>query len=308
MSRGLLYILISMSFIGLTIPVGGALMMKFPVWLFTFITIGIATIIMVPIATIYEKTQWTKLGKKNYYGVFMQAFLTCTLYTVFLLYGLTYASAISVGIITSITPAVVFILAFFLLRERLNLKKITAIALAVIAVLIMNIAGVTIEGGSSILGNVFMLLAVVSLSLFFIYAKKFSVELKPFTMAAGLCVMGLFQTAPMALYELSSFDMSTVTAGDWGGTIFYGITGWALAYSFTFLAMPKINASTAGMATAVMPIVAAVIALLFYDASIRTVDIIALILVIASIFIAEMQEKTEATSIQSDIINEAIEN
>lgn len=172
----------------------------------------------------------------------------------------------------------------------------------------MNIAGVTIEGGSSILGNVFMLLAVVSLSLFFIYAKKFSVELKPLTMAAGLCVMGLIQTAPMALYELSSFDMSTVTAGDWGGTIFYGITGWALAYSFTFLAMPKINASTAGMATAVMPIVAAVIALLFYDASIRTVHIIALILVIASIFIAEMQEKTEATSIQSDIINEAIEN
>lgn len=304
MSRGLLYILVSMAFIGVTIPVGGALMMKFPVWLFTFITIGIAVIIMVPIATIYEKTQWTKLGKKNYFGVFMQALLTVTLYTVFLLYGLTYASAISVGIITSITPAVVFILAFFLLRERLNLKKITAIALAVVAVLIMNIAGVDINGGSNILGIVFMLLAVVSLSLFFIFAKKFSVELKPFTMTAGLCVMGFIQTAPMAIYEFSTFNSSNITVSDWGGTIFYGISGWALAYVFTFLAMPKINASTAGMATAIMPIVSTMVALIFYDAAIRTVDIIALILVIASIFIAESQEKTESDLIQSDVIGE----
>ncbi|WP_096200779.1 DMT family transporter [Bacillus sp. FJAT-45350] len=295
MNRGLIYFIISMAFIGISIVIGDGAMEKFPVWLFTFATLAVAVVLLVPLASFYEKTKWFKLGKRNYYGIFMQSLLTCTLYTVFMMYGLTYANAISVGIITSITPAVVLVLAYFLLKERLNARKLVAIGLAIIAVLIMNIAGVNPGGDSSFLGTVFMLLAVVSLSLFFIYAKKFAVELQPLTLAAGLCVMGLLMTLPMAIYEFAAFDMAVVTAGDWWVTFFYGLTGWALAYSFTFLGIPKINASTAGMATAVIPIVATVVAVLFYGAPLRMVDMIALLLVIASIFIAESQEREEVS-------------
>lgn len=281
-----------MGFIGASIPIGDSMMKTFPVWLFTCITITIAAVILIPLATISEKTKWIKLGFKNYYGMFMQALLTASLYTVFLLYGLTHADAISVGIISSITPAVVLILSLFLLKEKLSMKKVLSIFLAVSAVLLMNIVGVSSKGSTSVLGIVFMLLAVLSISLFFIYAKKFSVELPPFTLAAGLTFFGALQTLPMALIELNSFDMSLFgSVSNWGGIIIYSLLGWVLAYSTTFLAMPKINASTAGMANAVMPIVASAVAVLFYGASIRAVEIIALILVVISILIAESREK-----------------
>ncbi|MGY4691452.1 DMT family transporter [Salibacterium sp. K-3] len=297
MDRGLLLFLISMSCIGLGVPLGGVMMETFPVWLFTCITIIVATLILVPIATIYEKTKWTQLGLKNYFGIFMQALLTVTLYTVFQLYGLTYASPVAVGIITSITPAVVAVLALFLLRERLNMKKGFAILLAIIAVLIMNVAGVEIEGGSNGLGILFMLLAVVSMSLFFIYAKKFSVKLPPITLAAGLCFFGIIQTLPMAIYEFSSIDVTIFNDGAaWLGIFFYAMLAWVLAYVFTFLGIPRINASTAGMATAAIPVVSTIAAVIFFGEAIRIVDIIALILVLASIFIAESQEKTDAQS------------
>lgn len=286
-----------MACIGASIPLGDSMMEVFPVWLFTCMTIMIAAIILIPLATLYEKTKWTKLGFKNYYGMFMQALLTATLYTVFLLYGVTHASAISVGIISSITPAVILILSYFILREKLSMQKISSIMLAVAAVLIVNIAGVQVEGTASPVGIIFMLLAVMSISLFFIYAKKFSVELPPYTLAAGLAFFGTLQTLPMALVELNSLDMAALNNGSvWLGILFYSLLGWVFAYSLTFLAMPQINASTAGMANAVMPVVAAAVALVFYGASIRFVDIIALSLVIASIFIAESQEKKKGTS------------
>ncbi|MCG7333674.1 DMT family transporter [Sporosarcina sp. ACRSM] len=292
MNKGVLLIVLSMGFIGASIPIGDSMMKTFPVWLFTCITITIAAVILIPLATISEKTKWIKLGFKNYYGMFMQALLTASLYTVFLLYGLTHADAISVGIISSITPAVVLILSLFLLKEKLSMKKVLSIFLAVSAVLLMNIVGVSSKGSTSVLGIVFMLLAVLSISLFFIYAKKFSVELPPFTLAAGLTFFGALQTLPMALIELNSFDMSLFgSVSNWGGIIIYSLLGWVLAYSTTFLAMPKINASTAGMANAVMPIVASAVAVLFYGASIRAVEIIALILVVISILIAESREK-----------------
>ncbi|BAQ11641.1 permease of the drug/metabolite transporter superfamily [Bacillus sp. OxB-1] len=292
MSKGVLLIVLSMGLIGASIPIGESMMMTFPVWLFTCVTVTIAAVILIPIATISEKTKWTKLGFKNYYGMFMQALLTASLYTVFLLYGLTHADAISVGIISSITPAVVFILSLILLKEKLTLKKVLSILLAVAAVLLMNIVGVSADGSTSVIGITFMLLAVLSISLFFIYAKKFSVELPPITIAAGLTFFGALQTLPMALIELSSFDMSLfASVSNWGGIIIYSLLGWVLAYSTTFLAMPKIDASTAGMANAVMPIVASAVAILFYGASIRAVEIIALILVVISILIAESRDK-----------------
>src|SRR5699024_1740856 len=144
--------LLAMSFIGLSIPIGGIMMEVFPVWLFSNITILIAAIVLIPFASSYEKVNLLKLGGKNYAGIFMQSLLTVTLYTVFQLYGLTYASAISVGIITSITPAVVAILAFLLLREKINLKKGVAILLAIIAVLIMELTGVETGGPASGIG------------------------------------------------------------------------------------------------------------------------------------------------------------
>lgn len=294
MNKGLLFILISMGSIGISIPIGGIMMETFPVFLFSFITIAIACLFLVPFATISEKTKWTQLGMSNYFGMFMQALLTVSLYTVLQLYGLVHASVISVGIITSITPAVVAILAFFLLRERINTKKAVAITLAVIGVLIMNLAGVQIEGGSSTLGILFMLGAVVSMALFFIYAKKFSVKVPPYTLAAGMCVFGAIQTFPMALYEFSTFDKAVFSEGVvWWGIFFYTLTAWVFAFLFTFLAIPRLNASTVGMATAVIPVVATIIAIAFLGEVLRTVDVIALVLIVGSIVIAESAEKSE---------------
>lgn len=307
MSKGLLFIVISMMSIGLSIPIGGVMMEQFPVFIFTFITILIATIILVPFSKVTENTKWTKLGKRNYFGMFMQALLTVTLYTVFQLYGLTYASVISVGIITSITPAVVLILSLFLLRERLSLKKSFAVALAIAAVLIMELTGVEGGGESGVLGIVFMLAAVVSLSLFFIYAKKFSVELPPYTLAAGLCLFGSLQTLPMAIYELTTIDLSLFSdGGTWLGIILFALTAWVFSYTFTYLAFPRINASTAGMATAVIPIVATVTAVVFLGETFRIVDMIGLILVVASILIAESQEKSAESVPEEELVSNEV--
>ncbi len=303
LSKGLIFIVISMMSIGLSIPIGGVMMEQFPVFIFSFITILIATIILVPFSKITENTKWTKLGKKNYFGMFMQALLTVTLYTVFQLYGLTYASVISVGIITSITPAVVLILSLFLLRERLSLKKSFAVGLAIVAVLVMELSGVQGGGENSILGIVFMLSAVVSLALFFVYAKKFSVKLPPFTLAAGLCLFGAMQTFPMAIYELTTIDLALFTeGGTWLGIILFALTGWIIAYCFTFLALPKINASTAGMATAVIPIVATAGAILFLGEALRVADMIGLVLVVASIIIAESQERSVKSTVDEGLV------
>ncbi|CAH0194005.1 hypothetical protein SRABI96_01743 [Peribacillus sp. Bi96] len=288
---GYIFIILNMVVLGLSIPAGSVAMATIPVWLFTTITLAIACIILLPSAKIYEKIKWKELGYKTYFGIFMQSLFTVTLYTVFLLYGLKYSSVIAAGIINSMVPAVTLVLSFILLGERLNIRKSIAIILAVSAVLIMELAGANTEGESSELGITFMILAVVSLGLFFVYAKKLAVEVPPVTMAAGLCLMGLLTTLPMATYEAISFDWGKLTPGLWSAVIAYSLLGWVLAYVFTYLGIPKVPASTIGMATAIIPITATLYAVLFLGDELRTVDIIATLLLIISIFIAESKER-----------------
>lgn len=288
--------------LGLTIPLGSIAMASIPVWLFTAITLVIACVILIPAASIVEKVNWLQLGRRNYLGIFMQALFTVTLYTVFLLYGLTYASVITAGVINSMVPAVTLLLSFLLLGERLNLRKGIAIVLAVAAVLIMEIVGASGGGESNVLGSIFMILAVVSLGLFYVYAKKFSVEVPPIAMSAGLCFFGLLTTLPMAIYEATSFDWSVITPTIWVIIFSYAILGWVLAYVFTYLGISKVPASTVGMATAIIPITATLYAVLFLGDSLRTVDIFAMILVIISIFIAESNDQNNVENTES-IIN-----
>lgn len=293
MNRGFLCIILVMVSLGLCIPIGSSAMAVVPVWLFTFLTLVISSVVLLPAAKLYDKVKWTKLGVKNYYGIFMQSLLNCVLYTVFLLYGLKYSSVIAAGVINSLVPAVTLLLAFFLLRERFSIRKGFAILLAVTAVLIMEVVGVRGSGESNWLGNLFMILAVVSLAMFYVYAKKFSVVVPPVTMSAGLCVMGAIITLPMAIYEGFSFDWGSLTTSTWTIIVVYALLGWVLSYVFTYLGMPKIPASTVGMSTAIIPITATIYAVAFLGEPIRTVDAIALVLVIISIIIAESKEEEE---------------
>ncbi|MFF2456098.1 DMT family transporter [Peribacillus simplex] len=290
---GYLFIILNMIVLGLSIPAGSVAMATIPVWLFTAMTLGIACMILLPAAKIYERIKWKGIGYKTYFGIFMQSLFTVTLYTVFLLYGLKYSSVIAAGIINSMVPAVTLVLSFILLGERLNIRKGIAIMLAVSAVLVMELAGASTEGESSALGIAFMILAVVSLGLFFVYAKKFAVDVPPVTMAAGLCLMGFLTTLPMAIHEAISFDWGKMTLGLWGAVIAYTLLGWVFAYIFTYLGISKVPASTIGMATAIIPITAMLYAVLFLGDKLRNVDIIATVLLILSIFIAESKESVK---------------
>ncbi|WP_158734775.1 DMT family transporter [Alteribacillus sp. YIM 98480] len=293
MNIGFLYIIIVMILLGISIPVGDYAMETIPVWLFTALTLTVSSIILLPAAKIYDKVVWKTLGTKYYYGIFMQALFTCVLYTVFLLYGLSYTNVIAAGVINSMVPAIVLLLSFLLLGERLNIRKIIAISLAVCAVLIMEVVGVRVVGEASWMGNIFMILAVTSLAMFYVYAKKFAVQIPPLTMSAGLCVMGLFMTLPMAVFESLTFDWESLTAITWAIIVAYAFSGWVLAYTFTYLGMPKVPASTVGMATAIIPVTATVFAVSFLGETLRVVDGVALVLVIISIFIAESKDNTD---------------
>ncbi|MFT8373588.1 MAG: DMT family transporter [Liquorilactobacillus satsumensis] len=294
MNRGHIFIILQAVLFGISIPIVQVSVATIPVWLFTAMTFGIACIVMVPLARHVDGIKLTDIGRKNMVGILMSSLLGVVLYTLFLLYGLKYSSAVSVAVINSLTPAVTLILSFFILRESLIWQKVLAIGFAVASVLVMNVNGASSHGGN-IIGLLLMILAVVCVSLFFIYANRFSVELPPFTLTAGLFTISFIITLPIGIYQAFSFNWSVMNFSLWAQVFYYGIGAILLPYLLTYIGITQVPASFAGISMAVVPVASTLVAVLFYHTALKVADVLALILVIISIVVSEARRKAIQT-------------
>lgn len=280
---GLCYLLVGSSY-----PVAQEAVNAIPTWTFMSITFFIGFLFQLPLTIFVEKTKWTQISAKEWGTVAVMTLLGNVLYTAFLLYGMSKTSATAAAVISSATPAVVLLLSLVFLKEKLRLNMSLSIALAIFSVVMMTLPDGTSDTKSSFTGLLLLSLSTLSSSIFVIIAKKFTSMLKPWTLSAAICLLGFIFTLPLFLSELRHFSLATVTKSQVITLIYYGIFVWALPIYFCMVGIRYISATTAGMLFAFIPVASVLTSVLFFAGKVRTVDMIAIVLVILSVIISEV--------------------
>jgi len=98
---------------------------------------------------------------------------------------------------------------------------------------------------------------------------------------------------PLGVYDGLHFDWSTVSRKCWYEIAGYGIGVWAVPFWTIYLGISRIPASAVGMATALTPITAVITAIAFYGERLTWQSVVALVLVLVSIFTAEIHDGRE---------------
>lgn len=247
---------LAMVIVGSSVVIGKLIVASFPVFLASALRFSIASIILVPLLLIREGKN-VVIGKRDWFILFLQAFAGVFLFSIFLLYGLKFTGAAEAGIITSTTPAVVGVISFLFLKEKLMFNKVVGIALAVCGVLLINVLGRILDTGSgtfSLYGNILIFGAVVGEALFTIFRKLSSNIISPLRTATLMSLLGLAMFFPFALYEAVQFDFSNTTILDWTPVFYYGIVVTVIAFILWFQGVTKVSASVAAVFTGIMPI------------------------------------------------------
>jgi drug/metabolite transporter (DMT)-like permease len=299
---GYFYLILCQIIVGSSYPIAKAAVDSIPEWILACVTLGIASIILMPLASKIEKSKWSSFGKDNWIKVGVQSLCACVLYTVFLFFALSHASATVSGIFNGLAPAVVFILSPIIVGEKLNLKKGFSIVVAIIAVLVVSVSSSASSGGTDLIGIIFLLLSVLSVSLFTVFSKKFAVNLEPLTAAAGVCFTGFVITLPFCIFQTvtSGFSYSAfMENGNLPATLYYAVFVWAAAYVLWYYGIPKVAATFGGVAQAIVPIASMVAAVIFFGETLRTVDIIGLVLITVSVIISVFAENGEVEAEES---------
>ena len=211
-----------------------------------------------------------------------QALSAGVFFNFLMLLGLDYTDANVAGIIMSALPALIAVLSFLFLKERLSVKKGFSIGLATLGLLV--ISSNTFSASSikySLIGNVIIFLALLPEAGYYILSKLQPNKLPIFLMAALMNGINAILLLPIAFLH-ENWHMLHLSTLQW---IILGLVSIAsgLFYVFWYAGSQKTDGITASLSTALMPIATVIIAWLTLGETVGAIQLIGMGLVMASI-------------------------
>lgn len=285
---------------GSAVVVGKIVIMDMPVFLFQMYTLAIA-LIFSGIILLYKKelSDLAQLSKENLLILFFQALMGTFLYRVFLLYGLRFTSAGESGIILSTIPAVITLLSWAFLKEKIRSNTILGMLFSILGIIVFNLTpiGTDVTLFHRLLGNSLVFFAVLGESLFTLLRKKLSPVPSPLISTFMVSFYGLMLALPLALYEQYHFSLSSLTYRHYFAIFYYGAFVTVLSFSLWFAGVSKVSASIAGAYYGIFPISVFLLSYFTLGEPIFFRHIIGLVFIVSSIVLLSKQSTAKVSEI-----------
>jgi drug/metabolite transporter (DMT)-like permease len=288
-----LSLLAAMTLTGANVAFGKIVIAEFPIYvfmLFRFLVACIALLLMVGREGgpgIGEMT----LGQQR--DLTLMSLLGMVGFTALMLEGLKRTAAADAGIITATLPAVVALLGFMVIGDRLSRTQIGAVALAVAGLVLVHTTGAA-TGTSTLLGNLLVGGAVLCEASFVLLGKRLAPPYRPLRLALGANLVGLVFSLPLALTELPAFDPASVRPEIWALGVWYSLAASVICLWLWYRGLPYVETWLAGLATAAIPVTALGMSALYLGETIGTARLAGAALVIAAIVLGALANGRKA--------------
>ena len=180
-------------------------------------------------------------------------------YFLFETLGLKYTSATKASLLIALIPIVVAITARILLKETIRRKTLAGIILSVIGVVLLVTGGkeTDLSLAGSLKGDIFILLAILSASLYMVLTKDLGKKLPSFYITAFQIFLGTLFFLPFFIADLPKMTWSEVSMRSVIGVLYNvlgGTIGGFLCYNFS---LTHLKASTVAVFANLIPIITA---------------------------------------------------
>lgn len=222
--------------------------------------------------------------------VFIESFLGNFLFSVCMLYGVSMTSAVTAGVIMAMIPAVVALLSWAFLRERISKRVWVAIVCGVLGIALYSLSNSellnqyirrleqylpvikaymelnsnsephnTPSTSSNWLGGLLLIGAVLCEAAYAVIGKNLTKTLSPKRISALINAWGLALITPFGIYFALDFDFRSVPTNSWLLLVFYALAASVWSVWLWMTGLKAIPASAAGVYTVFLPISAALV-------------------------------------------------
>jgi drug/metabolite transporter (DMT)-like permease len=203
--------------------------------------------------------------------------------------GTKLSTASNGSLVTSATPAFVILYAPFILGEKTTLRRVLALVVSTLGVLLV-IDPRTAELSSSLFwGNMSLIGAAVTWALYSVLVRKVSKSADLLMSSTVMLLGGLPTSIAMGIWEINTQGIGHITIGIIGGLLFLGIVSTAIAMFLWNYAFAELPAAVASLTFFAQPIVGTLLGWFFLSETITPLFLAGGVLIGVGILIATFE-------------------
>ena len=240
--------------------------------------------------------------------VFLESFLGNFMFSICMLFGVSLTSAVTAGVIMSTIPAVVGVMSWAFLRERVNLRVWAAVACGALGIALFSLSKseLTIEyirrlwpnllpksininsssSENSFFGTLLLFAAVLCEAAYAVICKKLTATLSPKRISALINLWGFLLMTPFGLYMAWHFDFASVGHATWVLLVFYALAASVWTVWLWMTGLKVIPASQAGVFTVFLPVSAALVGVFALGEQLSALQLLALGIALCGVVLA----------------------
>lgn len=284
---GMLFLILSQTMVGINIVCSKLLLPSIPIFILLGIRFSLATLILLPLHWLSParkttvRTHFASIKRKGWLFLIAQGLTAGLLFNCIMLIGLNKTDANVAGIITSVLPAMIAVMSWLILKEKISVKNCLCILFATAGLAV--IAYQKLPGDSSshtFFGDFIVLLSLLPEAAYYILCKLHPNKLPIFLTSALLNGINALLLLPV----LISFHWDTIniTSQHWLILIILSIAA-GLFFIFWFLGCQRVDGIMTSLSTATMPIATVILAWMVLGESLTMLQTIGMGLVILAI-------------------------
>ncbi len=293
---------LSMSLVGAYVALTKPLALALPVFLLAWLRFGIGAVAM--LGWLKKPAEEAPLAPRMKLLVFLESFLGNFLFSICMITGVSMTSAVSAGVIMSVIPAVVALLSWIFLRERIGVRVWLAVACGALGIGLLSLAKHNVASGldsgaaqQAWLGNLLVFAAVVCEASYAVIGKKLTAVLSPKRISAIINLWGLVLMTPLGLYAAWHFEFASVGAGIWLLLLFYGLAASVWTVWLWMTGLKSIPAARAGVFTVMLPVSAALTGVLVLGESLTPIQMAAFAVALAGMLLVTIPGRSSPSTV-----------
>ncbi|MDP2418247.1 DMT family transporter [Hydrogenophaga sp.] len=276
---------LSMALVGSYVALSKPLVLVFPIFLLAWLRFGIGGLAMW--RWLRKPANEPPISSRTRRLLFLESFLGNFLFSICMLFGVSMTTAVAAGVVMSSIPAVVALLSWLFLRERIGWRSAAGIACAAIGIGLFSLqkadpSALTASDSSDLfginrglLGNLLVFAAVICEAAYVVIGKLLTDGLSPKRISAIINLWGFVLVTPFGLWAAWQFDFGSVEMPLWGLLVFYGLAASVWTVWLWMTGLKTIPASQAGVFTVMLPVSAAGIGVLFLGERLTSLQMVA---------------------------------
>ncbi len=227
-----------------------------------------------------------KIAKEDFPRIVAAAFFGVAFNMLTFFKGLSYTSPIMGAVLMVTTPMIVLVLSAFIMKERMENRKILGIILGLAGTVTLILYGKSLVNATNAsLGNLLVFVNAVSYGFYLIIVKKLMDKYNAFTFVKWIYTFGFLMVLPFGWNEFQAIDFAHLPTDIFWKIGFVVVFSTFLTYLLNLISMRELKPTTVAVFIYLQPLFATIFAVSLGKDDLSFVKLISAVLIFVGVYL-----------------------